>query len=116
MLGWSVEMELLSEEVGFLDVGVKQIDGCSAHKVLGSEVVPWLLGLLDWKEERFNGLIELVGSTRIDDFVVKVEGGVFKIFFYGHSRIKVNWSSSDHARVLVEVKALSWSLSDGILV
>ena len=109
-------MELLSEEVSFLDVRVKEIDGGGAHKVLGSKVVPRLLGLLDWEEERLDGLVELVGSTRINDLVVKVEVGIFKIFFDSHSRIKVDWSSSDHARVLVEVKALSWSLSDRILV
>ena len=109
-------MELLSEEVCSGDVGVEETDRSSAHEVLGSKVVPWLLRLLDWEEERFDCLVELVGCARINDFVVKSEIGIFEIFLDGLSRIKVDWGSSDHASVWVEVKALTWSLIDGILV
>ena len=109
-------MELLSEEVCSSDVGVEETDRSSAHEVLGSKMVPWLLRLLDWEEERFDCLVELVGCARIDDFVVKSEIGIFKIFLDSLSRIKVDWGASDHASVWVEVKALTWSLMDGVLV
>ena len=109
-------MELLSEEVCSSDVGVEETDRSSAHEVLGGKVVPWLLCLFDWEEERFDCLVELVGCTRVDDLIVKSEIGIFEIFLDGLSRIKVDWGASDHASVWVEVKALTWSLMDGVLV
>ena len=51
VLSWGVEMELLSVEVSSWDVLVEKADGCSVHKVLGGQLVVWLLCLLDWEEE-----------------------------------------------------------------
>ena len=108
-------MELLSEEICSSDVRVEETDRSSAHEVLGRKLVPWLLSLLYWEEERFDCLVELVGCARINDFVVKSEIGIFEIFLNGLSRIKVDWSASHHASVWVKVKALTWSLIDGVL-
>ena len=111
-----MEMELLSKKVRSGDVGVEKTDRSSAHEIVGCKVVSWLLCLLDWEEERFDCLVELVGCARINDLIVKSEIGIFEIFLDGLSRIKVDRGASDHAGVRIEVEALTWSLIDGVLV
>jgi len=60
VLGWRMEMELLSKEICFLDMWIEKTNSRGAQVVLRGQVVSWLLSLLDWEEDGLNGLVELV--------------------------------------------------------
>ena len=111
-----MEVELLGEEVGFFNMWVKKSNGGGAQVVLRSQVVSWLLGFLEWEPVGLVGLIELVGGLWIDDLVVEFEVCVFEVSLDGLIGLKIDWSSPDHAWILVEIKAFSWSHVDRVLV
>lgn len=84
VFSWRMEMELLSEKIGFFNVLVKKIDGLSGQEIVLSVVISNLLSLLERKEEGLVGLVEFVRSMRIENFVVEFKFVVNKIFFDGN--------------------------------
>jgi len=75
------------------------------------KIISWLLSLFNREEEGLDCLVKFVGGFWINYFIVKFKGGVFKILFYSHFRVQVDWSAPDHARILVRVEVFSGSFS-----
>ena len=79
VLGWRMEMELLSKEICLLDMWIEKTNSRGAQEVLRGQVVSWLLGCLQGEEEGFNRLVEFVRGFWINCFVVEIELIVGKI-------------------------------------